>query len=94
MTKSEQYGDDVRENVWKQRGLGPIKVLCNRKTGLCRVVMVKEQSMKIILNHQIDPASHFVSLDNNMIMKSWIFVCILLSAIFQIVNIHQCLCMY
>ena len=53
--KEDTYGDEVRKNYWKERGLGDIKVLKNRATNECRLLMRQEKTLKICLNHKISP---------------------------------------
>ncbi|MCP3661321.1 MAG: hypothetical protein GY696_02320 [Gammaproteobacteria bacterium] len=56
------------DNEWKERGLGDIKIL-KESTGKIRLLMRREQVLKICLNHYITPQimSNFKEKDP----KSW-----------------------
>jgi hypothetical protein len=41
------------DKEWKERGLGDVKVLKNRANGFCRLLMRREQVLKICLNHYL-----------------------------------------
>ena len=42
-------------NEWKERGLGDIKLLRHNETGKLRLVMRREQILKLCLNHFVLP---------------------------------------
>ena len=46
----DNYGDEVRTNYWKERGLGDIKVMQNKENNTCRVLMRQEKTLKPCLN--------------------------------------------
>ena len=56
---------------WKERGLGDIKILKHEGTGKVRLLMRREQVLKICLNHSVSQqlVSQFTTKDN----KSWIW---------------------
>jgi len=69
--KEDLYGGEVRKNYWKERGLGDVKVLKHKETGLSRLLMRQEKTLKICMNHLISPA---VNLAPNVgTDKSWVF---------------------
>jgi len=70
MIKKEVYGDEVRENIWKERGKGNLRILRNRVNGSCRVLMRQDSTLKVIVNHQIDPKLHLVK--NAGLMTRWL----------------------
>lgn len=41
--------------TWNERGVGDAKLLRNNETGTIRLLMRQEKTMKIIINHQMDP---------------------------------------
>jgi Ran-binding protein 1 len=40
---------------WLTRGVGDVKLLQNKETGMIRILMRQEKTLKIRINHQIDP---------------------------------------
>jgi Ran-binding protein 1 len=63
------YGDEVRKNLWKERGFGFIRILKHKETGIFRVLMRQEKTKKICLNHAIDPLLSFAP--NGA--RAWVF---------------------
>jgi Ran-binding protein 1 len=55
--KEDVYGGEKRENYWKERGLGDVKILKHKSTGKHRLLMRQEKTMKICCNHYIAPAT-------------------------------------
>ena len=53
--KEDVYGGEVRQNWWREKGLGDAKILKDRSTGECRFLMRQEKTLKICANHKIDP---------------------------------------
>ena len=49
--KLYRFGTDDKQ--WKERGVGDIKLLRNRQSGKMRVLMRRDQVLKICANHQI-----------------------------------------
>lgn len=59
-----------KDSEWKERGLGDLKILQHKETGRMRVVMRREQVLKICLNHALDRDVEYIRKDD----KSWHFV--------------------
>ncbi|XP_050071746.1 E3 SUMO-protein ligase RanBP2 [Anopheles maculipalpis] len=55
---------------WKERGIGDVKILKHKETGKLRVVMRREQVLKICLNHALTDDICYTKKDD----KSWQFV--------------------
>lgn len=56
---------------WKERGLGDVKLLKHKDTGRIRVLMRQEKTMKLIINHFLDPRIKLVVNQTNE--KSWVW---------------------
>ncbi|KAK5640487.1 hypothetical protein RI129_011298 [Pyrocoelia pectoralis] len=57
------------DGEWKERGIGDIKILLNRDNGKLRVVMRREQVLKICLNHALTRDVEYLAKDD----KTWLF---------------------
>ena len=57
----DKYGDEVRKNIWKERGTGDIRILKHKVSKQERVVMRQEKTFKLILNHIINPMTVLVT---------------------------------
>ena len=44
------------DNEWKERGIGDVKLLRHRSTGIVRIIMRRERVLKLCLNHRINAA--------------------------------------
>ncbi|XP_044766754.1 E3 SUMO-protein ligase RanBP2-like isoform X2 [Coccinella septempunctata] len=55
---------------WKERGVGDLKILKNKGTGKLRVLMRRDQVLKICLNHTLTSDIEYRSKDD----KTWLFV--------------------
>ena len=51
--RAKLYRFDSGTNQMKERGTGEMKILQHKKTNVCRVLMRREQVLKICANHQI-----------------------------------------
>lgn len=58
------------EKEWKERGVGDVKILRHKTNGKLRVVMRRDQVLKICLNHVLDADVSYQKKDD----KSWQFV--------------------
>lgn len=58
-----------KDSEWRERGLGDVKIL-QHKTGKMRVVMRRDQILKICLNHVLDRDVEYKQKDD----KSWHFI--------------------
>lgn len=53
--RAKLFRFDNKANQWKERGLGEMKVLQNKVTGKGRLVMRREQILKLCCNHTLSP---------------------------------------
>ena len=51
--RAELYRFVTDDKQWKERGVGNIKLLRNRQSGKMRILMRRDQVLKICANHQI-----------------------------------------
>lgn len=58
--------------TWKERGVGDVKFLKHSEHGRIRVLMRQEKTMKVIVNHFLDP--RIVLAPNISNDKSWVWV--------------------
>jgi Ran-binding protein 1 len=77
--KEDNYGGEVRTNYWKERGLGDVKIMQDKKTSLCRIIMRQEKTLK--------PVANFMLTDEVELTPSAFSLSFFLSHIFQIVLI-------
>ena len=54
--RARLYRLDAASKTWKERGVGPLRLLRHVATGRCRVVMRREQVLKLCANHRVTPA--------------------------------------
>lgn len=57
---------------WKERGVGEFKLLKHRETNRIRALMRQEKTLKLIINHFLDP--RIVLTPNVGNEKSWVWV--------------------
>ncbi|KAF5296161.1 hypothetical protein FQA39_LY12615 [Lamprigera yunnana] len=57
------------DGEWKERGIGDIKILLNIATTKLRVLMRREQVLKICLNHMLTSNIEYIAKDE----KTWLF---------------------
>ena len=58
--EEDKYGDEVRKNIWKERGTGEVRILKHKEEKKERIVMRQEKTFKLILNHIINPMTVLV----------------------------------
>ncbi|XP_064389029.1 E3 SUMO-protein ligase RanBP2-like isoform X1 [Halichondria panicea] len=63
-----RFDDSI--NQWKERGVGDIKILQHAETGRCRILMRRDQILKICCNHNI--TAEMTLLPGNT-DKSWVW---------------------
>eukprot|EP00924_Labyrinthula_sp_SR-Ha-C_P003369 maker-scaffold_15-snap-gene-7.48-mRNA-1 protein AED:0.02 eAED:0.02 QI:133/1/1/1/1/1/3/162/218 len=69
--KEDVYGGEKRENFWKERGTGDVKLLKHKKHGKVRLLMRQDKTLKICANHLVSP--HVVLSPNVSSDRSWVF---------------------
>ncbi|CAG9782912.1 unnamed protein product [Diatraea saccharalis] len=72
--ENELYGHRAKlfrfvSGEWKERGIGVVKILKHKDTGNLRVVMRREQVLKICLNHALTSEITYTPKDD----KTWLF---------------------
>ena len=67
--RAKLYRFDTKLGQWKERGVGDVKILKNTATGRSRVLMRRDQILKICCNHFITPDMTLQTTAGNA--KSW-----------------------
>lgn len=67
--RAKVYRFDAKENQWKERGVGEVKILSSKKSGKSRILMRRDNVLKICVNHQIMPEMEL----NPKTEKSWVW---------------------
>jgi len=49
------YRFDATTNEWKERGRGDVKILQNKDSGMVRLLLRQEKTLKLCMNHKILP---------------------------------------
>jgi Ran-binding protein 1 len=70
------YGETLLDvgsgtKTWKERGIGDIRILKHKEHGRMRVLMRQEKTMKVIINHALDP--RIVLQPNSGSDRSWVW---------------------
>ncbi|XP_067615934.1 E3 SUMO-protein ligase RanBP2 [Eurosta solidaginis] len=58
------------DGEWKERGIGDVKILRHKETNKLRIVMRRDQVLKICLNHVLNKEVEYKYKDD----KSWLFI--------------------
>ena len=66
----DHYGDQTFTNIWKERGLGDVKILRNTENNKCTVCLNQEKTFKNVLNFMVDPRVELIPNKTNE--KSWV----------------------
>ena len=69
--KAKLYRYDFEKQEWKERGVGPVKILEDKKTKKTRVLMRREKLMKVCANFLIMPGTTLQSHQGND--KTWVW---------------------
>ena len=73
--RSKLFRFDSKLNQWKERGVGEIKVLVNRDAGKARVLMRRDQVLKICCNHLITRDMSLTPMQNSQKAWTWLTLC-------------------
>eukprot|EP00943_MAST-04B_sp_MAST-4B-sp1_P006067 g6067.t1 len=68
--KKDVYGGEERQEYWKERGLGDVKILKHKANKTCRLLMRQEKTLKVCANCSILPESKLSEASNT---RSWVF---------------------
>ena len=63
--RAKLYRFDSDKNIWKDRGIGDMKILEHSKTGKARVLMRREQVLKLCCNHYITSEMSLTAVQGN-----------------------------
>eukprot|EP00038_Savillea_parva_P019849 m.29273 g.29273 ORF g.29273 m.29273 type:complete len:396 (+) comp4580_c0_seq1:881-2068(+) len=67
------WGEGNAGVQWKERGVGPVKLLKHKETGLTRLLMRRDQTLKMCANHRLGKE---MRLDNKMGSdRAWAYSC-------------------
>jgi len=69
--RAKLYRIDVESKQWKERGIGEMKILRHRISGRFRIVMRREQVLKLCANHYITAAMKLVPLKTSETSLCW-----------------------
>ena len=67
--KVYRYCSDTKQ--WKERGVGDIKILRHPSTGITRILLRRDQVLKIALNHRITKEMELKPLSNSETAWCW-----------------------
>ena len=70
--RAKLYRMDAESKQWKERGIGEIKVLRHRISGRFRIVMRREQVLKLCANHYITAAMKLVPMKTSETSLCWV----------------------
>ncbi|KAL3241951.1 hypothetical protein MRX96_021617 [Rhipicephalus microplus] len=69
--RAKLFRFDAETKQWKERGIGELKILCHPETQVCRVLMRRDQVLKLCANHRILPEMKLGPLSTNDRAWSW-----------------------
>ncbi|KAK8786592.1 hypothetical protein V5799_023632 [Amblyomma americanum] len=69
--RAKLYRFDAETKQWKERGIGQLKILRHPETRVCRVLMRRDQVLKLCANHRILPEMKLVPLSTSDRAWSW-----------------------
>jgi hypothetical protein len=69
--RAKLYRMDPESKSWKERGLGEMKILRHPETGRCRIVMRREQVLKLCANHIITASMKLVPMKTSETSLCW-----------------------
>jgi len=58
--RSACYRFDADSSSWKERGRGDVKLLQHKETQIIRVLLRQEKTLKLCMNHKVDPVLELV----------------------------------
>ncbi|XP_052846116.1 E3 SUMO-protein ligase RanBP2 [Drosophila gunungcola] len=64
----------LADKEWKERGTGLIKILCDKATGVSRVLMRRDQTHKVCANHKITADMSLATASQDKEKKSFLWV--------------------
>jgi RanBP1 domain/Zn-finger in Ran binding protein and others len=70
--RAKLYRMDPDSKAWKERGIGEIKILRHPDTGKCRIVMRREQVLKLCANHMITVSMKLVPMKTSETSLCWV----------------------
>lgn len=70
--KLYRFDSDSETKQWKERGIGQLKILRHRETQVCRVLMRRDQVLKLCANHRIMPEMKLTRLASSDRTWSWL----------------------
>lgn len=69
--KLYRFDSDSETKQWKERGIGQLKILRHRETQVCRVLMRRDQVLKLCANHRIVSEMKLTRLTSSDRTWSW-----------------------
>ena len=69
--RSKLYGFDCNSRAWKERGFGDLKIMKHRETGQVKLIMRREQTLKLCCNHYLTTDMSLQKLQGNEKSYVW-----------------------
>jgi Ran-binding protein 1 len=79
--RAKLFRFDKKENAWKERGLGDVKFLKHKETKKVRLLMRREKTLKVCMNHY--GTDVLARKHNTLATRSLRFVICVLTALFN-----------